>query len=149
MMCRLIPVVKEMKRCISTFAKSSISPQTYTLRSAAPEELLRMSRSRIISRTLNGTKSDSRWISLSKFSEPRSRPGQKTCDDRLKKIIDEQSEVRNKLSHLTKKDSPSFMQKDLGDIVYEKKITKNMFVNTYGSELMTTILVVVNKKKIE
>jgi len=41
------------------------------------------------------------------------------------------------------------MQKDLGDIVYEKKITKNMFVNTFGSELMTTILVVVNKKKIE
>jgi hypothetical protein len=57
--------------------------------------------------------------------------------------------VRNKLNHLTKKDSPSFMQKDLGDIVYEKKISKNMFVNTHGSEIMTTILVVVNKKKIE
>jgi hypothetical protein len=41
------------------------------------------------------------------------------------------------------------MQKDLGDIVYEKKITKNMFVNTHGSDIMTTILVVVNKKKIE
>lgn len=74
---------------------------------------------------------------------------QKTCDDRLKKIIDEQSEVKNKLNHLVKKDSPSFMQKDLGDIVYEKKITKNMFVNTYGSSIMTTVLVVVNKKKIE
>jgi hypothetical protein len=57
--------------------------------------------------------------------------------------------VRNKLNVLTKKDSPSFMQKDLGDIVYEKKITKNMFVNTHGSDIMTTILVVVNKKKIE
>jgi hypothetical protein len=63
--------------------------------------------------------------------------------------MDEQAEVRNKLNTLTKKDSPSFMQKDLGDIVYEKKITKNMFVNTYGSDIMTTILVVVNKKKIE
>ena len=41
------------------------------------------------------------------------------------------------------------MQKDLGDVVYEKKITKNMFVNTHGSEIMTTILVVVNKKKVE
>ena len=50
---------------------------------------------------------------------------------------------------MTKKDSPSFMLKDLGDIVYEKKITKNMFVNTYGSDIMTTILVVVQKKKIE
>ncbi len=50
---------------------------------------------------------------------------------------------------MTKKDSPSFMSKDLGDIVYEKKITKNMFVNTHGSDIMTTILVVVQKKKIE
>jgi len=41
------------------------------------------------------------------------------------------------------------MQKDLGDIVYEKKITKNMFVNTHGSDILTTILVVVPKKKIE
>jgi hypothetical protein len=41
------------------------------------------------------------------------------------------------------------MSKDLGDIVYEKKITKNMFVNTHGSDIMTTILVVVQKKKIE
>ena len=41
------------------------------------------------------------------------------------------------------------MQKDLGDIVYEKKITKNMFVNTYGSDIMTTILIVVSKKKID
>lgn len=41
------------------------------------------------------------------------------------------------------------MQKDLGDIVYEKKITKGMFVNTYGSDIMTSVLVVVNKKKIE
>jgi hypothetical protein len=63
--------------------------------------------------------------------------------------MDEQAEVKNKLTHLIKKDSASFMQKDLGDIVYEKKITKSMFVNTYGSGIMTTILVVVNKKKIE
>jgi hypothetical protein len=37
----------------------------------------------------------------------------------------------------------------LADVVYEKKITKQMFVNTYGSDIMTTILVVVNKKKLE
>jgi hypothetical protein len=74
---------------------------------------------------------------------------QKTCDDRLKKIMDEQAEVKTKLSHLITKDSPSFLQKDLADVVYEKKITKQMFVNTYGSDIMTTILVVVNKKKLE
>lgn len=37
----------------------------------------------------------------------------------------------------------------MADVVYEKKITKQMFVNTYGSDIMTTILVVVNKKKLE
>lgn len=40
------------------------------------------------------------------------------------------------------------MVKDLGDIVYEKAIGQNMFVNTHGSELMTTVLVVVPKKKV-
>ena len=34
---------------------------------------------------------------------------QKTCDDRLKKIMDEQAEVKTKLSHLITKDSPSFL----------------------------------------
>ena len=34
-------------------------------------------------------------------------------------------------------------------MVYEKRVTKQMFVNTYGSDIMTTILVVVNKKKLE
>lgn len=63
--------------------------------------------------------------------------------------MDEQAEVKTKLSHLITKDSPSFLQKDLADVVYEKKITKQMFVNTYGSDIMTTILVVVNKKKLE
>lgn len=58
--------------------------------------------------------------------------------------------MRNKLNTLSKKDSPSFMQKDLGDVVYEKKKSDKLFVNTYpDTELMTSILVVVNKKKIE
>jgi len=48
-----------------------------------------------------------------------------------------------------KKDSASFLQKDLGDIVYEKKISKDQFVNTHGSSLMVTVLVVVNKKNVE
>ena len=73
---------------------------------------------------------------------------QKTADDRLKKITDESNEVKSKLAALLKKDSPSFLAKDLGDLVYEKKINKGMFVNTYGSELLVTVLVVVNKKSI-
>jgi len=44
---------------------------------------------------------------------------QKSADDRLKKILDELTQVNTKLSQLTKKDSTNFMVKDLGDIVYE------------------------------
>ena len=79
---------------------------------------------------------------------------QKTADDRLKKITDESNEIKSKLIQLQKKDSPSFLSKDLGDLVYEKKINKDQFVNTYmtdgfSSELLVTILVVVNKKNIQ
>lgn len=33
--------------------------------------------------------------------------------------------------------------------MYEKDISGKLFVNTHGSEILTTLLVVVNKKKIE
>lgn len=71
------------------------------------------------------------------------------CDTRLKKLLDEQTAIKNKLQHLTKKDSPSYTQKDLADLVYEKGISPTHFVNTYKSELMTTVLVVVPKKKVD
>ena len=48
---------------------------------------------------------------------------QKTCDEKLKKHIDEQNTLRNKLTALSKKESPSLLHKDLGDFVYEKKIS--------------------------
>ena len=48
---------------------------------------------------------------------------QKTCDEKLKKQIDEQNDIRNKLALLQKKESTSLMQKDLGELVYEKKIS--------------------------
>jgi hypothetical protein len=41
------------------------------------------------------------------------------------------------------------MIKDLGDFVYENKISSQLFVNTHGSKILTTVLVVVNKKNIE
>jgi len=70
----------------------------------------------------------------------------KTCDEKLKKQVDEQNSLKNKLNALTKKESASLMVKDLGDFVYEKKISNQLFVNTHGSSILTTILVVVNKK---
>ena len=63
--------------------------------------------------------------------------------------MDESTDVKNKLGQLTKKDSNSFLQKDLGDIIYEKKIPKDQFINTHGSTLMVSVLVVINKKVVE
>lgn len=74
---------------------------------------------------------------------------QKGCDERLKKLIDEQNELKQNLNALVKKESTSFLQKDLGDVVYEQKISKTNFVNTHGSEVMTTVLVAVQKKKVD
>ena len=65
--------------------------------------------------------------------------------------MDEQNDIKNKLSALSKKDSKSYMAKDLGDVVYEnqKNALKQFFVNTHGSELMTTLLTVVPKKMVQ
>lgn len=71
---------------------------------------------------------------------------QKSCDEKLKKKMEEQNDIKNKLAALTKKDSKSYMSKDLGDLVYEKKISSQWFVNTHGSKIMTSVLVVVQKK---
>lgn len=64
-------------------------------------------------------------------------------------MTDDTNEIKSKLAELIKKDSPSFLAKDLGDLVYERKIKKDYFVNTYGSEMLVTVLVVVNKKNID
>lgn len=75
---------------------------------------------------------------------------QKTCDEKLKKTMDEQNTIRNKLGLLQKKESASLLVKDLGDLVYEKKISKSLFVNTYDNSIwMTSVLVVVNKKLVD
>jgi len=50
---------------------------------------------------------------------------------------------------LTKKESAIYTQKDLSDLIYEEKCNMKLFVNTLGSNWMTTVLVVVNKKKDE
>lgn len=53
------------------------------------------------------------------------------------------------MNALTKKESKSFLVKDLGDLIYEENISDKLFVNVHGSELMTTALIVVPKAKLE
>lgn len=64
-------------------------------------------------------------------------------------MLDEQNKLKLQLGNLQKKDSPSFTSKDLSDLCYEKNVAKGFFVNNYNSTMLTTVLVVVNKKKIE
>jgi len=74
---------------------------------------------------------------------------QRASDERLKKLLDEQNDIKNHLNSLMKKESPSFLVKDLGDVIYESQISKTLFVNTHGSSMLTSVLVAVNKNKIE
>ena len=64
-------------------------------------------------------------------------------------MLDEQNKLKVQLSALQKKDSPSFSNKDLSDLVYEKNLSKAFFVNNYDSQMLTTVLVVVKKQKID
>lgn len=80
---------------------------------------------------------------------------QKSFDEQLKKRIDAQQNIKSKLNALTKKSGNSLAQRDLADAVYEKinEIGKEKFIqshspeqNTY-SDIMTSVLVVISKKK--
>ena len=64
-------------------------------------------------------------------------------------MLDEQNKLKIQLGNLQKKDSPSYVNKDLSDLVYEKNLSKHYFVNTHDSQMLTTVLVVVKKQKIE
>ena len=74
---------------------------------------------------------------------------QKSCEDRLKKLLDEKNENKQKLEQLEKKTGNTLNQKDLASEIYENKdkCQANQFINTYSSELMTSVLIVVSKKK--
>lgn len=64
-------------------------------------------------------------------------------------MLDEQNKLKVQLGNLQKKDSPLYSNKDLSDLVYEKNLSKGFFVNNYESTMLTTVLVVVHKKKID
>ena len=73
---------------------------------------------------------------------------EKSCADRLKKKTDETNSIKAKLQQLSKRESKSFMQTDLEVIVYENKMKADSFINSHYAETqMTTVLVVVPKKK--
>jgi Tfp pilus assembly major pilin PilA len=77
---------------------------------------------------------------------------QKSFDDQLKKRKDTQKTIKDKLRALTQKSGNKLTDKDLADAVYEKiqDIGKEKFIQSHNpegnnySELMTSVLVVIN-----
>lgn len=77
---------------------------------------------------------------------------QKSFDDQLKKRKDTQKTIKDKLRQLTQKSGNKLTDKDLENAVYEKiqDIGKEKFIQSHNpdgsnySELMTSILVVIN-----
>lgn len=56
----------------------------------------------------------------------------KAIDSDLKKLQDDLNETRNVYAQVAKKEGSSYMNKDLGDIIYTSKLDpKQYFVETY------------------
>lgn len=79
----------------------------------------------------------------------------KQFDDNLKKRIDSQQSIKQKLNALTKKSGTNLTQRDLADAVYEKinDIGKDKFIQSHSpdqmnySQMLTSVLVVISQKK--
>ena len=80
----------------------------------------------------------------------------KQFDDNLKKRIDTQQSIKLRLNALNKK-TGTLVQRDLADAVYEKinEIGKDRFIQSHSpdqmnySQLLSTVLVVINNKKLQ
>ena len=80
----------------------------------------------------------------------------KQFDDNLKKRIDNQQSLKQRLNILTKKSGSNLAQRDLADAVYEKinDIGKDKFIQSHSqdqmnySQLLCSVLVVINNKKL-
>ena len=81
----------------------------------------------------------------------------KQFDDNLKKRLDNQQSIKQRLNILSKKGGSNLTQRDLTDAVYEKinDIGKDKFIQSHSpdqmnySNILTTVLVVINNKKLQ
>lgn len=72
----------------------------------------------------------------------------KDYDEHLKKLQEEQTQIKNQLGVYIKKDGGNFLTRDYTDEIYgASDITKDMFIESLGSEMFVNILVVLSKVK--
>ncbi len=71
----------------------------------------------------------------------------RTIDGDLKKVQDELNDAKNNYNAISKgKDSPSFLAKDLGEIIYNSKLEpEKYFVERHGSENLSTMVIILHK----
>ena len=72
----------------------------------------------------------------------------RNCDDQIKKNMDEYIALKTKLSSMVRKEGGTFLTKDLTDDIYNKKLPKDVFVESRGSSMFVNLIVVVHKDKI-
>ena len=65
-------------------------------------------------------------------------------ESEIRKMNQVFSDTKNQLAAVTKKDGGNFATRDIADVIYEKKIGKEHFIDT---EHFTTLVAVVNKKQ--
>lgn len=74
----------------------------------------------------------------------------RTIDGDLKKVQDELNDAKNHYNSISKgKETTSFVNKDLGEIIYNSQINPDIyFVEKHGSEELATIVAIVHKYEI-
>lgn len=70
-------------------------------------------------------------------------------DEQIKKNLDEQSGLKQKIAAMTKKEGGSLQTRDYIDEVYTKNPSRDMFVESQGSELFTNMLIVLKTEKVD
>lgn len=75
----------------------------------------------------------------------------RTIDGDLKKVQDELTEAKNSYNAISKgKASESFLQKDLGEVIYNSTINPDAyFVEKHHSENFSTLIYICHKAKVQ
>ena len=70
-------------------------------------------------------------------------------DEQIKKNLEEQSQMKQKITSMTKRDQGNLQVRDYTDDIYNKNPSKDLFVETHGSDLFVNMLVVLHQDKVQ
>ena len=70
-------------------------------------------------------------------------------DEQIKKNLEEQSQIKSKITSMTKRDQGNLTVRDYTDDIYNNNPSKDLFVETHGSDLFVNMLVVLNQEKVQ